>query len=363
MKFLEYLLLERNIVNIENIDKVIYNLGLVKHPTTPQMKKWLETNLKNYLLREYEPTTDVTLLYKSQIKNHIKKNSPWIEKALERGDNLLQVNLTPAFIQQLYHVLDYFIASPNLRLDRISVPEAIRQSEEWTKQLNKKASGNDDLEGIKEVRKYPDGFTWVEVFSKKALDREGKLMDHCVGSYCGQVSSGRTKIYSLRDKKNEPHCTMEVVGKTIIQIKGYGNGSVDDEYRKYVIDFIEKPVEKAKFTDINDMENIGCISIKGKLYTKDDSEKPIVKKYLIDGIILTIDIEFRDWKYATYGERKWIEMVFDHLYDQDFPYDFDYFFSNELKIDKNKELRKYFNNMLGKTLFGLFNNTEMMDQL
>ena len=76
-------------------------------------------------------------------------------------------------------------------------------------------------------------FKWVMVFSQKALEREGKLMSHCVGSYCDLVKSGHSKIYSLRDKKNEPHCTVEVSGKSIIQMQGKGNGSVDKKYVKY----------------------------------------------------------------------------------------------------------------------------------
>ena len=35
-------------------------------------------------------------------------------------------------------------------------------------------------------------------------------MGHCVGGYCPDVASGRTKIFSLRDKRGEPHVTVEV---------------------------------------------------------------------------------------------------------------------------------------------------------
>jgi len=350
LKFINYLLLERNIVNTDSIDRVIDSMIQMRPHTTQQMKKWLETNLRNYLLREYEPVEDVTNTYK------IYRDSvhPWTQSALDRGDKLLQVNLTPASIQQFYHVLDYFIASPNLNISRISVPEAIRQSEEWTKQLNKKASGNDDLEGIKEVRKYPDGTHWVEVFSKKALDREGKLMSHCVGSYCEQVSSGSTKIYSLRDKKNEPHCTIEVRNRIVQQIKGHGNGSVDKKYRSYVIDFIEKPVEKTKFNDLNDLQNIGCIRIHDNLYTESDSDNPIVKKYIINYFIDFINPEFRQTRYLAYGERKSFEAVFDALDKVGFPYDIQTLYNDELIIDKVKELEKYLNKIYGKTLFDLF---------
>jgi hypothetical protein len=35
-------------------------------------------------------------------------------------------------------------------------------------------------------------------------------MGHCVGGYCPDVLQGKTKIYSLRDAKGEPHVTIEV---------------------------------------------------------------------------------------------------------------------------------------------------------
>ena len=43
-----------------------------------------------------------------------------------------------------------------------------------------------------------------------ALKYEGDLMGHCVGGYCPDVEAGRSRIYSLRDKKGEPHVTIEV---------------------------------------------------------------------------------------------------------------------------------------------------------
>lgn len=48
-----------------------------------------------------------------------------------------------------------------------------------------------------------------------ALKYEGDTMGHCVGGYCPDVSSGRTRIFSLRDRRGEPHVTVEVTPKPI----------------------------------------------------------------------------------------------------------------------------------------------------
>jgi hypothetical protein len=44
---------------------------------------------------------------------------------------------------------------------------------------------------------------------EKALQYEGSTMRHCVGGYCDSVWTGETKIFSLRDRKGEPHVTIE----------------------------------------------------------------------------------------------------------------------------------------------------------
>jgi hypothetical protein len=43
-----------------------------------------------------------------------------------------------------------------------------------------------------------------------ALKYEGDTMGHCVGGYCPDVAEGRSRIYSLRDAKGQPHVTVEV---------------------------------------------------------------------------------------------------------------------------------------------------------
>lgn len=42
-----------------------------------------------------------------------------------------------------------------------------------------------------------------------ALKYEGETMGHCVGGYCPDVLEGRSRIFSLRDKKGQPHVTIE----------------------------------------------------------------------------------------------------------------------------------------------------------
>ena len=91
-------------------------------------------------------------------------------------------------------------------------------------------------------------------------------MGHCVGGYCPDVAAGRSRIFSLRDAKNEPHVTIEVQPKhrsasdadapvnvaeyqkwiskelppVIKQIKGKGNAKPKKDYIPFVQDFVKR---------------------------------------------------------------------------------------------------------------------------
>jgi hypothetical protein len=106
----------------------------------------------------------------------------------------------------------------------------------------------------------PMGLRWVEMAPPKgdgptnydaeeelakALKYEGDTMGHCVGGYCPDVMSGRSRIFSLRDAKGEPHVTVETrPGKSVNQ--RILEGPVRDLWEPYVMDmeggyYAEKP--------------------------------------------------------------------------------------------------------------------------
>jgi len=103
------------------------------------------------------------------------------------------------------------------------------------------------------------GYTIRKLYPK-ALGPEGEKMGHCVGSYCEAVSAGTKVIYSLRDKENEPHVTIEIgeldqdqitswydyhgdedpPKEVLIQVKGKENAPPVQKYGKLVQPFIKK---------------------------------------------------------------------------------------------------------------------------
>lgn len=157
-------------------------------------------------------------------------------------------------------------------------------------------------------RKGGEGYKTLE----DALKYEGDTMGHCVGGYCPDVASGRTKIFSLRDKRGEPHVTVEVrpqqhldyntwfnkqpeevqnriaqrriqdknhdiyegpeylaareaLPPLINQIKGKGNARPIEKYDPYTQDF----VKSGEFSEVRDLHNTG-------LYRPDPDELGIL---------------------------------------------------------------------------------------
>jgi hypothetical protein len=95
-----------------------------------------------------------------------------------------------------------------------------------------------------------DGYYLVELLTPSALDKEGSLMQHCVGhgAYDDDVESGDVKILSLRDPSGKPHATIELnVPETavfhhyeIAQIQGKQNKLPIGKYLSVLKPYMEK---------------------------------------------------------------------------------------------------------------------------
>lgn len=252
----------------------------------------------------------------------------------ERVHNIIGEDVTNKL--GLNHVADVLyedLASGRItekQMEQMSIEKAIRRTAEYDAE---KAKGMMEAEALAitempQPRKYDDGFKWVElkhptdeVKTKKALESEGKMMGHCVGSYCSDVLSGDTKIFSLRDPQNKSHVTIELTtvpdapqfyqaneemfksnpkamelherwnetstspteyvqgligdledagikykappafNYRIEQVKGKQNMMPQDKYLPYVQDFVKNPIEGKDYTDIRDFHNTGFIKM------------------------------------------------------------------------------------------------------
>lgn len=209
-------------------------------------------------------------------------------------------------------------------LEKVTVPQAVERVakiNEWRAANKAEADAARAMNpATHTVKEYPDqGFKWVELktgnlpegWTQKnsafydptgerhvhpgaealadALKYEGETMGHCVGGYCPDVIEGRSKIFSLRDKKGQPHVTIETrpmenyeleaakmkragaspeeiaaffenPPQEIVQIKGKANRAPNPEYLPAVQDF----VRSGKWSKVGDLQNVGLIPHRGE---------------------------------------------------------------------------------------------------
>lgn len=183
---------------------------------------------------------------------------------------------------ELEHIVDWFVsgAAPT-RLQKMSVDVAKLKTDEWMKRNIAKGKEIKDEAGDSELFiDFGDGFKFVKLLTKNAFQKEGSLMSHCLGGY----TPGKDfEIYSLRDRKNSPHCTVECRGeKEINQIKGKGNGAIHPKYINYVLAFLEKVGVKVR---PNEMRNLG-------FYHVDKVHLDFIRKIGLGDEILEIKNEY-----------------------------------------------------------------------
>jgi hypothetical protein len=222
-------------------------------------------------------------------------------------------------------------------LNRMTFPQAVervgRINQFRAKEMERAALTNLDSPAVRTFKEYPEnnpmGLRWTELRKpddlpegwigdeaedtwirpngepalsdprysalSEQLKYEGDTMGHCVGGYCNDVVEGRSRIFSLRDAKGEPHVTIETspsrkqyffsdvraaVGddqaddwlneglklsemveraglresnlpEDIVQIKGKQNRAPKDDYLPFVQDFV-KSGQWGKVGDLGD---------------------------------------------------------------------------------------------------------------
>ena len=220
----------------------------------------------------------------------------WVEHNLK---NYLETHKPTQ--SEVEHIIDYLASKEApTRLKKMSYKQAKENAKKWNETLQKKGKEIKETEkDVEVIHDFKDGFKIVKLIGENAYKREGNLMGHCVSSYFGKDD----EIYSLRDNKNMPHCTMS---KSSQQIKGKGNGSINPKYIKYVVKFLELSGIEVRDSE---MRNLGYVNV-----------EEIIKE-----------------------DKK---VKFDGLFNKE------YFFKNDLeKVTKDGE--KYENLTMWK-LFGLF---------
>ena len=254
-----------NVLNVDVIERELtrYAARVLHEPA----ERWVMTVARNYFLSKL-PEKDVLANFRTVTTCNLKSKDPayrlmkpsdlppWAVKAVEEGTLVWFDPIQPRR-REFWNVLEVIVLWLNNwkpddtrlnRIDRIAFPVATNAAVLWHKDVSENIWNYVTDKPI--VVKTYDTFTWVKLVTALQFEREGKLMNHCVGNgtYYNQWRLNReSEFFSLRDKHNKPHATMQVsynnshplVRKgSVMQCKGNSNRKADKVYQHYIRRFI-----------------------------------------------------------------------------------------------------------------------------
>lgn len=256
-------------MNVLNVDVIERELKRYAARTFhPAASNWVLSVPRNYILSKL-PEKDVIANFKEVTLKKTKELGfitmdettlpEWALRAVRNDDKLMWFDPIQVRRRELWNILDVIVIWLNnwkpddtrlRRIDRISFPVATDAAVLWYKDVSANIWNyvTDKPVVIKEY----GSFKWVKLVTSLQFEREGKLMGHCVGNgsyFMRWRTSSANEYYSLRDRHNKPHVTMEVhfdgghplVRKgAVMQCKGNSNSKPSREYQPHIRRFVEE---------------------------------------------------------------------------------------------------------------------------
>lgn len=308
---LTQILLEVQVYNMDQIDN--YVKSFVERigseiDTLDEAKSWFVKSVRAWLLQGNSEFVKANKIYGTM--SEVPATGPdWAKKAAANKE-LFRFREDPSLNIILEHLIDWINSTMSSKMppnptpfqrDRANegmkkikqlrnigknVDEAIRQSNQWTKDQRRRADkrGSEDIQegrDFKIIKQYPNGYIAVQLLTTAGVRYEGRStaqggMGHCVGGYGGQVEGGSCRIYSIWDEGDNPHVTLEVRDRNgvgnVVQAKGKQDRAPVPKYVPFVRDLINE----MGFTITGDLRNLGLVkSVDGKVHAIDELEENV----------------------------------------------------------------------------------------
>ena len=248
------LLMEYNVYNVQDLDRAVSEIAHdISDPIVTSRLVKVVRRLAINSLDWLRPMTQAPA------------NSPeWAQKSAALGD-LYQFVMTPELRAQLTELSHYLQAlvqdregkptesDPDFNfknqkyldsvstlnnLEKIQYSDLLRKMGEYYARGSRRAVKDDA--GTHTVLE-TGGYRWVELDSQEAFQREGKVLQNCIGrvyTYAGTKKSGE-RILVLKDPSNASHVATRLQGKVIQEIKGKQNKPPAEKYMPASNDLIE----------------------------------------------------------------------------------------------------------------------------
>lgn len=147
---------------------------------------------------------------------------------------------------KINRILDWKREAQEVNLNELNFKQALKMADKYFDSLFVKTSKSlKNKNVVLDCGKYK----WVQLKTVEDCVEEGKAMSHCIGGsgHSQRIFEERSIAFSLRDKYNKPHLTLEApydkknnqIGK-IFEFKGTSNQTPNIEYSKYFVELLKK---------------------------------------------------------------------------------------------------------------------------
>jgi hypothetical protein len=194
---------------------------------------------------------------KSEKRKH--KYDVWISKEVKKDVSIIDK------VIELRLIIDW-ASETNADIFKFNFEQAYLAQETWHEDMRKKHLVEDlDIPSIDEDRiifRFSDKEHFLYLLNSDDLSIEGKLMGHCVGgsNYKSKLKNKQSLIFSIRDRKNIPHVTIEVDVKSRTTIQKFGKGNKPPT-EKYMQMYCEYALYASDFKDIRNREVLRFLNI------------------------------------------------------------------------------------------------------
>lgn len=283
----------RNIINTNEILFFLNEISQSKQlDNYPNIKKWLFSNARKHILNNEPLDENINIQDKPEILEHI------IQYNIKSPVHFLKLDHT--LKDKINHVLDFLKSDYGRDKDvsKISFPQSIASAKKWLEIKLKQLSNEEDYINTKPFLDVKDldgkNYTWVTIHSKKGLDRESKLMSHCIESFWQEhyqdheVAYSESPFYSLRDENNKPVLTAYILREDCNNISHFQIYEVKERFNELLsinhIQSIKSLIDFFLFQH-KDYQTTNCVKIEDLSVSKWFSSSDIIKNNDFHSII------------------------------------------------------------------------------
>lgn len=194
---------------------------------------------------------------KAEKRKH--KYDVWISREVKKNLDVIDK------VMELRLIVDWAYET-SADIFQFDFASAYQSQFDWHEDMRKKYQVEKmNIPNIEEDRvifRFSDKEHFLYLLTENDLKHEGSIMGHCVGgkNYKSKVKNKQSLIFSIRDKNNMPHVTIEVDVKSRTTIQKFGKSN-QQPAEKYMRMYLEYTLYASDFKGIHNKDVLKFLNI------------------------------------------------------------------------------------------------------